>query len=125
MAFEIAMSKLGAKVFSFDCTVKMQSSWAPHFDFHDWCIGESSSFETSIYDRNLNKSKLIFKSLSTVMKELQHSHIDIFKFDIEGFEWALIEKEIIGGKNLPSLPKVFDLFLFSYFYYFIICYVFC
>ena len=114
------MSELGANVYSFDCTVTMQSSWAPHFDFHDWCIGERSSFETSIDDRNLNKSKLIFKSLSTVMKELQHSHIDIFKFDIEGFEWGLIEKELIGGKHLPSLPKVLIIFLsgFYLFYFF-------
>lgn len=101
------MSQMGASVFSFDCTVKPNPAWEPLFTFHPWCIGQKSSFAGNTYvtKEGLNEDNLIFKSLSQIRKELGHTHIDIFKFDIEGFEWGLIHDEIING-DINSLPHV-------------------
>lgn len=101
------MSKLGAAVFSFDCTVKDNPAWKHLFTFFPWCIGHQSSFEGNTYvqKQHLNETALIFKTLSEIRQELGHPHIDIFKFDIEGFEWDMMSDEIIHG-DASSLPHV-------------------
>ena len=41
------------------------------------------------------------KSLSTIMKELKHSWIDVLKIDIEGAEWPVLKALIRSKKALP------------------------
>jgi hypothetical protein len=108
VTFETAMSRRGASVFSFDCTVQDNVAWKDLFQFYPWCIGKKTSFENNIYTANLNESTLIFKSLGEIKKILGHHRIDIFKFDIEGFEWGLFESEIIAGddNDLPTVSYV-------------------
>jgi len=106
VTFETSMSKLGAAVFSFDCTVKANPAWENLFSFYPWCIGQKSSFEGNQYVKKSGfiEEKLTFKSLNEIRKQLGHTHIDIFKFDIEGFEWDMIDQEIIHGVDNSSLP---------------------
>ena len=41
-----------------------------------------------------------YYSIETIMKKLNHKHVDIFKIDIEGHEWeALFEMDKINGFN--------------------------
>ncbi len=53
--------------------------------------------------KNLNKTTEYFdakvKSLSTIMKELGHDHIDLLKIDIEGAEYEVLED--IVAKQIP------------------------
>jgi hypothetical protein len=116
------MSKLGAAVFSFDCTVRDNPAWKSLFTFHPWCVGHKSSMEGNTYVQreHLNENGLIFKTLSEIRKELGHPHIDMFKFDIEGFEWDMMKDEIING-DMDALPRVSTssvfVFQFSYLVY--------
>ena len=49
------------------------------------------------------KRKFGFFPLHDIMKKLYHKDITILKFDIEGFEWALFEDEIL---KMPNPPQV-------------------
>ena len=41
------------------------------------------------------------KSLSTIMKELKHSWVDVLKIDIEGAEWPVLKALVKSKKALP------------------------
>lgn len=47
---------------------------------------------------------LVFKSLAQTMQELGHTHLDLLKFDIEGFEWGLFAAEILP-KSREQMPE--------------------
>jgi len=108
----------GCEVHAFDCTIdtSYKSVQNKHFKFHDWCVGEADA-ELANADglagttnNNMRKEggnvakKLVFKSLVDSMKELGHhgKTIDVLKFDVEGFEWQLFEKELLSGQVLPK-----------------------
>jgi Methyltransferase domain len=103
--FEQHMSTFCHHVHAFDCTVETDSPavQGKSFTFHQTCIGSPTAIDAVQMYGNNNR-QLTFKSLSTVMEELGHTHIDLLKFDIEGSEWELFEKEILP---LPpsKLPK--------------------
>lgn len=105
VTFEMAMSKLGATVYSFDCTVDALPEWKDYFEFYPWCIGRKTTFQDSKYAASLNLSTLIFKSLTDIRQQLNHRQVDLLKFDIEGFEWDLLEHEIVRGEE-AYLPQV-------------------
>eukprot|EP00035_Acanthoeca_spectabilis_P031968 m.16560 g.16560 ORF g.16560 m.16560 type:complete len:334 (-) comp5061_c0_seq2:628-1629(-) len=106
-AFEEAKAAhAGCEVHAFDCTITAEAKSVKnkHFVFHDWCIGESETSKaanisvsekhkaqggrkTATYDN--------MKSLRDTMLLLNHTAVDILKFDIEGFEWALFKKEFL------------------------------
>lgn len=105
--FELQMQRAGCETHAFDCTLD------PHdpvvagqpFKFHNWCIGKQSnvSFTNNIYVPSQDKAKKFqFKSLADTMAELGHTYIDLLKFDIEGFEWQLIETEILPSATPPE-----------------------
>jgi len=89
--FENYMSEsVGCDVHGFDCTLlAAQPQW--NFTFHDTCIGQSHAFDGNSYSMAKRKADLTFefKGLDTIRTELGHSHIDILKMDIEGFEWDI------------------------------------
>jgi hypothetical protein len=98
--FENLMSGLGAAVYAFDCTDKKR--WGYNFNFYDWCIGKSHSFEGSVYAHGTDTGQQ-FYSLGEIKEKLGHKKIDMLKMDIEGFEWGLLEAEVLGGRD-EDLP---------------------
>lgn len=56
----------------------------------------------SVFDKGAGKIQVASKSLTTVMGELGHNHIDLLKLDIEGSEYSLLESML--GKENPILP---------------------
>mmetsp|Transcript_74922 Transcript_74922/g.132513 ORF Transcript_74922/g.132513 Transcript_74922/m.132513 type:complete len:494 (-) Transcript_74922:75-1556(-) len=51
------------------------------------------------------KHQLQFKSLAETMQELGHTHVDLLKFDIEGYEWQLFQSEILSTNDRTQLPE--------------------
>lgn len=104
--FEQQMQDLGCETHAFDCTIHSDSPAVAGktFKFHPWCIGHRSnvSFDQNVYAKKEDKDSLQFKGLSETMKELGHSHIDLLKFDIEGFEWQLFQSQILTSANPPE-----------------------
>lgn len=105
--FELQMSRAGCETHAFDCTVDPQDPVvaAKPFKFHPWCIGRRSNvtFTNNIYVHSQSDAnKFQFKSLADTMAELGHNHVDLLKFDIEGFEWQLLETEILPSRNPPE-----------------------
>jgi len=103
--FEQQMQTHGCETHAFDCAVDAKSAVVAgqSFKFHPWCIGQPGnvSFEGNLYVKG-DEKKLKFKSLSETMAELGHSHIDLLKFDIEGFEWPLFHTQLLTSSNLPE-----------------------
>ena len=45
------------------------------------------------------------KTLPTIMKQLKHDHIDIFKIDVEGSEWPAFFNGLQSG-NWPNIGQI-------------------
>ena len=92
VSFENYMTdSVGCHVHGFDCTVLgAKPHW--NFTFHDTCIGQPLDFESNSHSLTKKQTDLpfAFKRLDTIKAELGHSHIDILKMDIEGFEWDIL-----------------------------------
>ncbi len=57
----------------------------PQWSYHQYGVGANDG------NMMINNVSYPVKRLETIMTELGHSNVDIFKFDIEGAEWALID----------------------------------
>ena len=97
------MAGLGTSVFAFDCTDKNRAEWNS-FTFHRWCLGRPASFEDNVYSKRAENQTFEFYSLSEIRHKLGHKKIDMFKMDIEGFEWEILKSEIIEGHD-DDLPE--------------------
>jgi hypothetical protein len=100
--FENQMASLGATVVGFDCTDTAKPSY--HFEFHPWCIGTAHSFEGSMYAKGKDSGQL-FYSLRGIQAKLGHSGVSMLKMDIEGFEWELLQRELVEGEEDDNLPE--------------------
>lgn len=109
-------TKTGCEVHAFDCTVTPESKAykhaveGTHFHFHQWCIGSHNS-EKRLDEKAwqyMPNEKMVFKTLAQTIAELGHTHIDVLKFDIEGFEWQLFENELLKGIAKP-VQMMFEL----------------
>lgn len=104
-SFEEQMQQLGCETHAFDCTVKPSSPAVAgkSFKFHDWCIGQKGnvSFQNNLYLKT-DEDRIQFKTLAETMKDLGHSHVDLLKFDIEGFEWQLFQTQLLTSTNPPE-----------------------
>lgn len=81
----------------------------PEFHFHEYGLADFDgslvfsppdnpahvSFSTQ--PRAGNKVTCPVRRLSTIMKELGHDHLDLLKMDIEGSEYAALEKMVADG----------------------------
>mmetsp|Transcript_107402 Transcript_107402/g.210538 ORF Transcript_107402/g.210538 Transcript_107402/m.210538 type:complete len:314 (+) Transcript_107402:6-947(+) len=99
--FENYMSRLGASVYAFDCTDKKRFNY--NFNFYEWCIGKEKSFEGSRYAHGQDTGHE-FYSIAEIKEKLGHPKIHMLKMDIEGFEWDLLQNEIVEGEE-DALPE--------------------
>ena len=55
------------------------------------------SFENNGYTKHDTSANYSFKTLSNTREVLNHTrtHLDLFKFDIEGFEWSLFDDDLL------------------------------
>jgi hypothetical protein len=106
--FENYMASLGSTVHGFDCTDSNRPTYK--FEFHPWCIGvRQISKDTDRVDGTYaamvggNKGPE-FYTFAQIKRRLGHKKVDLFKFDIEGFEWDLLYSEIVNGEEV-DLPE--------------------
>jgi hypothetical protein len=106
--FEKEMAALGANVFSFDCTVKENPAWKT-FKFYPWCIGRKETIGNEVgYVKSgrtgMSEDQFVFKLLKQICRDLGHDRIHMLKMDIEGFEWGILQEEIIKDDD-ADLPE--------------------
>ncbi len=102
--FEEYMSRtLNVSVFAFDCTDVKKSGWTT-FQFYPWCIGPTKDLANIVYTKNKETTEFIFKPLAKIKEELKHTSVGMFKFDIEGCEWDILQTDIVEGKD-NDLPE--------------------
>ena len=107
-SFEQSMATQNCQVFGFDCTIteEADSVKGKDFTFLPICIGEDTASDhlgkawstTNLKDTNEIR---LFQPLSQVMSTLNHTKVDILKFDVEGNEWALMDSVLAA----PFLPR--------------------
>jgi hypothetical protein len=99
------MVSLRSSVYSFDCTDYRRKEFNT-FTFNQWCIGnEQNNMQLTSYIKTKKPiDDYVFYSLTKIKKKLNHKKIDLLKMDIEGFEWNIIQTEIINNNNTDDLP---------------------
>ncbi|KAJ3318723.1 hypothetical protein HDU76_000742 [Blyttiomyces sp. JEL0837] len=86
--FDFAGDK--CKIYTFDCT----GSWTnPVTTFNSWCIG----------GKNEVVEGRTFKTLDTMMSDVGVSKIHLFKIDVDGFEWPILD--MMEKAPRSALPK--------------------
>jgi hypothetical protein len=104
-AFESIMARSGHSTFAFDCSLTMNapSVSGKMFTFNPWCIGtpQDVTYESNDINFQGHASALDFRSLVEAMGALGHDHIDLLKFDIEGFEWEMIQQQLLRSSVRP------------------------
>lgn len=105
--FELAMVDVGLQVHAFDCTLpadpiaKLTEQQKQYVHFHPWCLGSKLPAQSSLqteYARKSQNKTFEFNSIQESRVLLGHSHIDVLKLDIEGYEWEVLEREILQKK---------------------------
>jgi FkbM family methyltransferase len=103
IAFEAEIARRKCEVHAFDCTSDAESMLVKaaeaNIQFHPWCIGTPRSFENTTYTKGNTKQIFEFLTLDAIMRRLGHDHLDMLKMDVEGFEWDLLEQEVIQAKD--------------------------
>lgn len=93
-------------VFAFDCTIPADTVLKNNVYFHHWCFGRDTdnNFEDNWFSKQSQNRTFVFRSLSETKKILGHHRIHALKMDIEGFEWDILQKDIIDNPNNDDLP---------------------
>ncbi len=77
---QIRTVALGCKIHTFDQTVKESGEGKDTYDSYHGDYGFGG--------KNAQGGPFPIKSIATTtMKELNHTHVDYLKIDVEGFEW--------------------------------------
>ena len=124
------ISKFNCKVFAFDPTPK-SISWVKNnvlgsnknFIFHEYGISAKSGFFDFYLPKNTNhvsgsivknnnvdisnSIKLEFRTISQVIKELEHDKVDILKIDIEGEEYEVLKSILIENIDISQIVVEF------------------
>lgn len=96
------LNKTPCTIHTFDCTgpiTRFHKPDDPRLHFHHVCLGtENKPAPANTSDAVRNVPYGEFWTLEKMQKTLNHTQIDLFKMDIEGYEWQLLE----------SWPTLFD-----------------
>jgi hypothetical protein len=115
ISFEATMAKSGLDAFAFDCTSPSNMAVVAKnrgVAFYPYCVGAPGKLGKGYLERHGRVGdKKIFKSLREIAEELKHSEVDILKFDIEGYEWGLLENEVLGAGGFLPKQLMFELHL--------------
>lgn len=101
-SFEIdVVAKLNCEVHTFDCTVgDVSADELPRgVTFHPWCIGSEEALKPFVSDLfDVPPGTLAqYHTMSTIMRMLGHSYIDVLKMDIERFEFDVLKSLACPG----------------------------
>lgn len=113
--YEVKMAKkTGCDVHAFDCTMTNETRLhkylhaqrdVQNLKFHPWCIGKNADIGKidKPHEYDMKSDKYLYHTIDEIMLFLRHSHLDLLKFDIEGFEWQFFDSLLISSKsNLPQ-----------------------
>lgn len=124
------ISKFNCKVFAFDPTPK-SITWVKdnvlvsnkNFIFQEYGISAKSGFFDFYLPKNANhvsgsivknsnvdisnSIKLEFRTISQVIEELEHNHIDLLKIDIEGEEYEVLKSILIENIDIKQIVVEF------------------
>ena len=124
------ISKFNCKVFAFDPTPK-SITWVKNnlsvskenFIFQEYGISAKSGFFDFYLPKNTNhvsgsivknsnvdisnSIKLEFRTISQVIKELEHNKIDLLKIDIEGEEYEVLKSILIENLDISQIVVEF------------------
>jgi len=93
--FELdVLSKTPCEVHTFDCTRNRERFRKPDNDrlhFHYVCLGTVNKPETKDEKDSGKITQGEFWTLEKMQRKLNHLQIDLFKVDIEGYEWPMFE----------------------------------
>jgi FkbM family methyltransferase len=91
-----------------------------NFVFHSYGIGSTDSIvdfypperkdwisHSIIMNPKVEPIKVKLRCLSSIMKELQHDHIDLLKMDIEGAEYEVLDSIIFNNINIEQICAEF------------------
>ena len=97
----------GCEIHTFDPTSKESGVGKEFYDqYHgDYGFGGVDS----VSGTSSGAGRFPIKSLGTIMKELNHNHVDYLKIDVEGYEWdflSQIEWNGTSSSNTTPKPKV-------------------
>lgn len=99
--FEQSMALQGCDVHAFDYSIDASAAsvQGKAFHYHAWCISEGSEAD---FKNTPSSHGYVSKTLQTIMADLKHTKIDLMKFDIEGYESALLRGGILTAPQLPD-----------------------
>ena len=96
----VASSK--CEIHTFDCNVvpAVPTRLQRRVTFHRWCLGARDEVVRSGIETG-HGSLITFKTWDTTLRELKHSHVDLLKMDIEGYEWDVYDGMLRSTYPLP------------------------
>jgi hypothetical protein len=83
------------EVHTFDCTGTWPSP-DPKIHFHPWCIADKDFVD--------GETQRIYKTYSTMIKELKLTRVNYLKIDVEGYEWTVIPS-LLDHERVKELPR--------------------
>ena len=85
--------RIAIQLYTFDCTLSPSSPPPPPYvHLYNWCLGKEDIPEKSFY------------SFPTILKKLGHTHVDLLKMDIEGWEWDVMFALLDDSNKEVALP---------------------
>jgi len=87
------------EIHTFDCNVdpRVPSELKHRVKFHQWCFGDRN-VETAGLD---GRPPVKFRTFSETLRTLGHTHVDVLKIDIEGYEWDVFDAMLRDSSKLP------------------------
>jgi FkbM family methyltransferase len=109
--YEDQMASQGCEVHAFDPTTdlreKHQSHSVPNVHFHFLGLTGKNATTQKMDTFYGSVDQSVLKDLSTIMTELNHTHLDVLKIDCEGCEWDVFSS--FSKEDLATKVKLLNL----------------